>query len=189
MRSNVVIVYISKYEYLVYVCIHIIGVILFYARGAHIAHGKPPLTGRREKRPELPPNITYPAAIATAAGLLKIGAAFALGLAERAKLPGVRRVDGEYFLSAREIQQAIYELDVDIANVPRWHGVIDPKFGLERPRPDPVPPGPDLGEPWEWPDWMSSSHVCGACGHDGRLDQVAQKERCYGHERSRYMRS
>lgn len=130
-----------------------------------------------------------PGRIIDAATLLNIGPLFALSLAESGKLPGVWQQGGEWFINREAINAAIYELAADIANVPRWHGVVDPKFGLDRPEPEPVPPGPELGDPWEWPEWMASTHYCGACNHDGRHNQLAYKQPCYGHEPSRYMRS
>lgn len=130
-----------------------------------------------------------PGRIVDAALLLSIGPLFAMTLAESGKLPGVTYENGEWKINMLRINLAINDLVVDITNVPKWRGVIDPKFGLDRPELDPVPFGPDLGEPYAWPEWMASVHYCGACNHDGRHNQLAYKQPCYGREASRYMRS
>ena len=132
-----------------------------------------------------------PERIISAARALNIGPLFAMDLARDGKLPGVSWLAGEWQINMLRLNMAIYDLGVEVANVSKWHGVIDPKWGLNREdaKAPEVEPGEDLGETWTWPAWMASTHYCAACNHDGRLNQLAYKQPCYGWEPSRFMRS
>jgi hypothetical protein len=56
----------------------------------------------------------------------------------------------------------------------------------QRMRVIPVEPGPELGSRWEWPGWMRQQQHCEACGWQGPFEA---RERCWGFQRSHYMRS